>query len=1074
MSSVISFIKSLTGLSDNSADNNNDEVIRVNKSSTNLTPSVANSPDDNEIYSECYQEFDDEDDDNDVDELIRRINNDSTLSDRSDDKPHDRSTDDGIGLNNSTEDHEVWNEEWNALEEKPSTSGRQLLDIDFDGCNSIKGMVTQCISANEIEVDDKHRVKYTRSTFGIIYTGDLISVETNDKKEVTIKPLRYKILTGKITGNDKQFFRYIFSRHAFIRKTKDTEHLRVGDVVKVLTIETRSNSFNWRAILYTQVYDTIITGLSMDQIDSYTNELMMNKNMVEVLAKISFGEMIVNNNKKILIYIRNKGNNLQTLTSVDNEEGESQIKFHSFRAIYGKPCDSPAPYEIPANSECYVELVCDAKYCGDYSDLIIFNFIGFKIGRFATVSVIDTVGGVNRENSTVKRRRIFGADTWIVPGEKVWNPNKHIFDKLERYGIPESVWRAIENNWAIESVFPEVKEKLMPENYRKKFHALMFLEEAENQLMLQKFDMRNVQFKRNGRFVSLTVPGLAEGRPSLIMGDRLFCFEEEEQQVISKETKRIAFEGYIHDLKKNEILIRFNEDFHKNFNGGDYKIAFQASRTTYRRCHHAIDLSPHILDQVLFPNKVVLKQAFKNIPYDSINWFNKSLNTQQKLSVIGALRGQSRPSPYIIFGPPGTGKTVTIVESILQVFDKISHSRIIACTCANSSADLIVEKLLESGRVTDKDLIRVTALHRLHQIPESVKSVTKVADEDEKQWIYHRIIVTTTSQAGITFRHKISPSHFTHVFIDEAGQVIEPESLIPITMCAIAHGVVVLAGDHKQLGPVVQSTRAKDGRLERSLMERLMLSCEPYGRKEEYKKYGYYNPRFVTKLVQNYRSDERIMKISSQLFYENELKFNLESDAKLLKALDFNFPINFIGVQGDDRQDTDCPSWYNPQEIMVICTYLEKLYKAGVQPNDIGIITPYRKQVSKLRSHISELDLMDCRVATIEEFQGLEKKVIIVSMVRSNVHNLSHDMKYNLGFVHNAKRFNVAVSRAMTLLICIGDPYLLSNDKCWKQLLDYCVENNSYKGKPFNTSSSENNSNKGYRSKNHRNSRRKK
>ena len=132
----------------------------------------------------------------------------------------------------------------------------------------------------------------------------------------------------------------------------------------------------------------------------------------------------------------------------------------------------------------------------------------------------------------------------------------------------------------------------------------------------------------------------------------------------------------------------------------------------YRRCHHAIDLAPHMVDQVLFPTNVIIKAAVKKIAVESINWFNPSLNTRQKLAVVGALRGECRPTPYIIFGPPGTGKTVTIVESILQVFDKLGDSRIIACTAANSSADLIVEKLLESKVVTEKDMIRVTAIHR--------------------------------------------------------------------------------------------------------------------------------------------------------------------------------------------------------------------------------------------------------------------------------------------------------------------------------------------------------------------------
>ena len=99
-----------------------------------------------------------------------------------------------------------------------------------------------------------------------------------------------------------------------------------------------------------------------------------------------------------------------------------------------------------------------------------------------------------------------------------------------------------------------------------------------------------------------------------------------------------------------------------------------------------------------------------------------------------------------------------------------------------------------------------------------------------------------------------------------------------------------------------------------------------------------------------------------------------------------------------------------------------------------------------MREHFHDMGIAECRVATIEEFQGLEKRVIIVSMVRSSDQNLNHDLKYNLGFIHNAKRFNVAVSRAMSLLVVVGDPYLLERDRHWNALIQYCLQNNCYNG----------------------------
>lgn len=114
--------------------------------------------------------------------------------------------------------------------------------------------------------------------------------------------------------------------------------------------------------------------------------------------------------------------------------------------------------------------------------------------------------------------------------------------------------------------------------------------------------------------------------------------------------------------------------------------------------------------------------------------------------------------------------------------------------------------------------------------------------------------MTTTCQSGVIYRHKVSPDHFTHCFIDEAAQVTEPESLIAITLVALRQGAVILAGDHMQLGPVILSPHAKKYEFGISLMERLM-STEPYKRDSAMEKFGNYNPKCITKLIINYRTD---------------------------------------------------------------------------------------------------------------------------------------------------------------------------------------------------------------------------
>ena len=182
--------------------------------------------------------------------------------------------------------------------------------------------------------------------------------------------------------------------------------------------------------------------------------------------------------------------------------------------------------------------------------MITFKFNDFKIGRFASVTVHefstenDKFIRGNRFDCKQSRRRLFGDDTWIVPGEKVWNPTKHIHDRLERYSVPERVWRALENDWDIETVFEGINKPINKENYQQKFHALIHLEECENHFNIRQYDMEDVTLRREGRFLALTVPGLADGRPSLIVSDKVICFDGKN----TNEEKRIAYEGFIHEV----------------------------------------------------------------------------------------------------------------------------------------------------------------------------------------------------------------------------------------------------------------------------------------------------------------------------------------------------------------------------------------------------------------------------------------------------------------------------------------------------------------------------------------------
>ena len=126
-----------------------------------------------------------------------------------------------------------------------------------------------------------------------------------------------------------------------------------------------------------------------------------------------------------------------------------------------------------------------------------------------------------------------------------------------------------------------------------------------------------------------------------------------------------------------------------------------------------------------------------------------------------------------------------------------------------------------------------------------------------------------------------------------------------------------------------------------------------------------------------------------------------------------------------DCREGNSPSFYNPEEIYRVLDYIENLVKFGIDEDDIGVITPYRRQVQKLKWKLEEKNLTDVTVGTTEEFQGQERKVIILSTVRSSPEYVSLDIKHRLGFLKDPKRFNVSITRSQALLIVVGNPYIL-------------------------------------------------
>ncbi|KAK3556979.1 hypothetical protein QTP70_022320 [Hemibagrus guttatus] len=610
-----------------------------------------------------------------------------------------------------------------------------------------------------------------------------------------------------------------------------------------------------------------------------------------------------------------------------------------------------------------------------------------------------------------------------------------------------------------------LESPLSIKQYAERFRLLLHLEEIQMEEDIKKYDMYGQTMKRDKthkNLLVLHVPGVAENRPSVLRGDSLNVYLSE-----NKTQPITVYKGYVHRVELESVKLGFSKNLVQNFIANmKFNVEFSFNRFPLKLQHRAVQLATtHKLGDVLFPTHNGVKQA--ELP--KLRMYNRDLETnpEQKAAVQHILSGQYKPAPYLVFGPPGTGKTVTLVEAIKQVNKSGAGVHVLACAPSNSACDLLCERLL--GFVDSHRLFRLYASSR---DPRTVpRKLLKHSNWDESQDRFilpskqtlmdYTVIVVTVITAGRLVSGGIPVGHFTHIFIDEAGQAVEPECVVGIA--GLLHpekGQLVLAGDPKQLGPILRSPLAQQHGLGLSLLERLMTQNSLYQKNQD--DHQGYNSLFVTKLLRNYRSHPAILKIPNELFYENELQefanqMEREAFCQWEHLPKQGFPVIFHGVMGKDERETNSPSFFNVSEIEVLISYLKKLQisqgKKGLpklSANDIGIIAPYRKQVEKMQKALRTVKELhqwkDIKVGSVEEFQGQEKMVIMVSAVRSSKSYVKMDQDFNIGFLTNEKRFNVAMTRAKALLIVVGNPVILSKNPTWQRFLQYCEQEQGYTG----------------------------
>ncbi|KAK2465578.1 hypothetical protein APHAL10511_002470 [Amanita phalloides] len=649
-------------------------------------------------------------------------------------------------------------------------------------------------------------------------------------------------------------------------------------------------------------------------------------------------------------------------------------------------------------------------------------------------------------------------ETKIIKGEKprLMGSIPYIV-KLPGATIPPALLAALSEGSRVEiteriraTFLPAI---LDPRTHAKYFKTLLWIEEHRTEQDLEKYDLPDAILKKEGLRYFLEVPGLAEKRPSVLLGDRFLVQRHGVPE-------GHWFEGYVCVIRRDDVGLQFHRSFKGWGSSQLYHVRFKLNRITIQRQHYALDQA-FKEDRILFPNvqhrsnlapvtprRLVLKYHDNNI----------ATNPQQAQAVRSIVRLPPGSPPFVVFGPFGTGKTSTIVEAIIQILHRNPQARILACAPSNSAADLITRKLGPS--LNKANLFRFNAPSRdkkalsddilkfshLKQLTGSDGPQTHFGVPDMDEFKEFRVVVSTCISGSVPASVGLPRGHFTHIFIDEAGQATESETLTPIKTIADNETNIVLAGDPKQLGPVIHSPIAQELGLQKSYLERLM----------EREAYDIANHSGVTvmKLLNNYRSHPAILKFPNDQFYNGELRAKA-STTKTNRYLGCSilprstFPIIFHAIFGKDEREASSPSYFNVDEVTQVKQYVRNLRSDNRYPtteDDIGIITPYYAQSRKIKKALLKIHAAGIKVGSVEEFQGQERPVIIISTVRSSQDLIEFDLRHTLGFVANPRRFNVAVTRSQALLIVVGDPQVLSLDPLWRTFLNYVYNNGGWRG----------------------------
>ncbi|KAF9316022.1 hypothetical protein BGZ91_005644, partial [Linnemannia elongata] len=671
----------------------------------------------------------------------------------------------------------------------------------------------------------------------------------------------------------------------------------------------------------------------------------------------------------------------------------------------------------------------------------------------------------------------------------------------------------------------QISIDLSADSYASRLLPLLQVEKHHSEEDVSSYNLFMVEIKlydTAANYFQIQVAGLAERCPLLLRGDTIIV-----RQVTGGVFAGIEYRTFVHgtNMRSNSIYVHLPIGALPSLAHERWNVQFKVNNHRIREFYRAVGgvqeyIGYHPRDPVqdsngdgegdrnysprsfLFPT-IHDAQPVKELPHLTLEFVDPSLNWEQKATVQSIVRNDYGLVPFIISGPPGTGKTKTLTETALQILMNDTQSHILITAPSHSACDTIMNRLIPY--LKPQYLFRLNDSTRTFaEVPTAIMPYCfgsvyfNMPPLDDL--LRFRIVVCTCADAGMLISagasnqslreylaHKgltndgdQSRSHWTHLLIDEAAQAIEPETDIPL-LCILEETEVapqvVLCGDHQQLGPKTFLPELQLSFLERLITTEPLYRDHPLNRQFSRRKapfpagdrrskdmelLGKTIPCFAN-LVQNYRCHPKMLMMPSAMFYNDTLVASAD-DATIMSMLGSPIlpnpecPIAFVGVNGLDASQVDeAVSWYNEAEAEKVASIIESLLTLSkdegdtfkVKTSHIGVIAPFREQVKLLRQMLRSRGYAGVNVGTVEDYQGQEYRIMLISTTRSRAKYLDQDVRQGLGLVHFRKRFNVALTRAQAMMVIVGNPELLVLDDHWADYLHFCLRNGAYTGCPL-------------------------